>query len=530
MKLFTQLFLHLDQSTKEKDKIAALAAYLEKATESDKLWAIALFCGKKPPRLTQNLLLKTWAFSMAELPVWLWEESYAVTGDWAETIALVLPPPQDASDQSLASWMENLMEISDKGAAVKKAFILDSWSQLHGNERWVFNKLITGSFRPNITQRQLVLALAQHSGLERNAISHRLLEAWDPQKQSFQELLFSENEKDDISRPFPFSLSTDLEEEVESLGDPAGWQVEWLWEGIGVQIILREGACFLWSKEDDLISHKIPELQRLLKALPDGSVIEGSMLAWKEGMPLPFSVLQSRLNKKNIPAKVVKEVPVHFIAHDLLEMEGQDIREKPLVYRREKLVECIERADLPDLISLSEVIEFEAWPQLAELRAYARDFRSLGFMLRHKDSPYAAGRQSGRHWSWKADPMRIVAVLIYAERGRGAQAKSYSSYTLAVWKEEELVPLAKADKGLQEEEVEELEQWIKAHTLERFGPVRSVQAELVFELAFEGIEPSKRRKSGVVLHQPRILRWVRDKKAAEADSLEEVERLLGRLG
>jgi DNA ligase-1 len=531
MQLFAQLFTQLDQTNKTNAKVGALKEYFDKASEADKIWAIALFSHKRPRRAVNSSRLREWASEAADLPLWLFEESYHVVGDLAETIALLLPAAQQSSERKLAGWMEWVIALRELDETEKKQEVLQAWQQLEARERFVFNKLLTGGFRVGVSQKLMVRALSQHTQIEKNIIFHRLMGNWEPQETSYQELLFSDHEEARKSRPYPFFLAHPLEGEAAELGPPEAWLAEWKWDGIRSQTIKRAGAWHLWSRGEELITPKFPDLEPLGSKLPDGTAIDGELLAWQDATPLPFSLLQTRIGRKNLSKKILEKAPAHIIAYDLMEWEGEDIRHLPLSERRALLRQLVEQLAIPEQISLSEAVEFDNWEQLAELREHARDYHSEGFMVKKQDSVYEVGRKRGNWWKWKVDPLTIDGVMIYAQRGHGRRANLYTDYTFAVWKDEEtLVPFAKAYSGLTDQEINQVDRWVKRNTRERFGPVRSVVPELVFEIGFEGIQRSSRHKSGVALRFPRILRWRTDKKAEEADRLKSLLSMLERYG
>ena len=526
MQLFSRLFTQLDQTNKTNAKIAALVSFFEEAEDEDKLWAIALFSGKRPRRAVNTRLLREWAAEAAGIEPWLFEESYHVVGDLAETIALLLPPPEEKAEKPLHQYLHELIALREKEEEERKVYILTTWASLDSISRFVFNKLLTGGWRLGVSQRLMVRALAKQTGLEANAIYHRLMGDWKPQETNFQELLFSQNPNDNISRPYPFYLAYALEENPENLGKTEDWIAEWKWDGIRSQTIRRKGELFIWSRGEELITAKFPELEVFREAIPDGTVIDGELIAWKDGKPLSFGLLQTRIGRKNVSKKQLIEAPAHIIAYDLLEWEGEDWRKKPFIKRRNQLEKMVQKAGIPDRLSLSEVVDFDDWEPLTELREHARDYVAEGFMLKRTDSVYQTGRKRGDWWKWKVDPLTIDGVMIYAQRGHGRRANLYSDYTFAVWDGDQLVPFAKAYSGLTDKEMAEVDRFVKNNTIERFGPVRSVVPEMVFEIGFEGIRRSSRHKSGVAVRFPRILRMRPDKKAEEADTLERLKAFL----
>jgi DNA ligase-1 len=453
----------------------------------------------------------------------LFYESYAVVGDLAETITLVLPPDFEDSDYSLTYWIDYIKSLEPLDVIQKKEKILWAWSQLNEAERFVFNKFITGGFRMGVSQQLMVKALAKYSGVKENVVAHRLMGNWSPDIDTFQDLILAENTVDH-SKPYPFYLAYALEDSVDSLGDPHEWFAERKWDGIRGQVIVRDGQLFVWSRGEELVTDKYPEYSALLNILPEGTVIDGEILPFKEGRPLSFNHLQTRIGRKGVGAKLLKEVPVAFIAYDLLEWHGEDIREWPMELRRKQLEQLCETES--SVLKLSQLVHFNTWEALAHERGRSREFLSEGIMLKRKNSIYRNGRRRGDWWKWKIDPFSVDAVLIYAMRGNGRRANLYTDYTFAVWDGDQLVSFAKAYSGLTDDEIREVDRWIKQNTIERFGPVRSVKPELVFELAFEGINRSSRHKSGIALRFPRMARWRRDKRAGEANTLNDLNALL----
>jgi DNA ligase-1 len=522
MKNFANLFTALDQTTKTLGKIDALVDYFRQAPDADKLWAMALLSHRRPKRTVNTTLLATWASAQAGLPLWLFEESYHVVGDLAETITLLLPPPRTTSDESLTYWINFIRALEPLTIEEKQAQIYDAWSRLDHTERFVFNKLITGGFRMGVSQQLMVKALAKHTGTRETVLAHKLMGNWTPDQNTFTQLL--EEEQHDISRPYPFYLAYALEDDVTTLGTPEEWYAEHKWDGIRGQIIVRDRQLFVWSRGEELVTDKYPEYTVMLDLLPDGTVLDGEILPFLDDRPLSFNHLQTRIGRKTLSAKLLREVPVAFVAYDVLEWGGTDLRERPMHDRR-AILETICAQSHP-VLRLSALVTFATWEALAAERLRARELVSEGIMLKRKTSSYRTGRRRGDWWKWKIDPLTVDAVMIYAMHGAGRRANLYTDYTFAVWDQGQLVPFTKAYSGLTDDEIRAVDRWIKQNTLERFGPVRSVKPELVFEIAFEGIAKSSRHKSGIALRFPRIRRWRQDKPAAEADTLESLRLLL----
>jgi len=530
MRNFAKLFIQLDQTTKTNDKVKALANYFEEADDDDTLWTIALLSHRRPRRKVNTTMLREWAAELSEIPLWLFEDAYHVVGDLAETIALVLPPQSAVSDASLTYWIEYVKELGDVGDEERKQRVMMAWHMLGESERFIFNKLITGNFRVGVSQKLMTRALSQYTEIDEKILAHRLMGDWKPENTSLRQLIFAENPKDDISKPYPFFLAYPLEDEPKTLGMPEEWFAERKWDGIRGQLIVREQEIFVWSRGEELVTDKFPEYHVLRNLLPDGTVIDGEILPFKDGKPLSFQHLQTRIGRKNITQKVLDHSPVVLMAYDLLEYEGKDIRETAMLERRKKLEQVIKASRARHVLKLSELVAFTTWEELDNIRKNARLHFSEGVMLKRKNSTYQVGRKRGDWWKWKVDPLTVDAVMIYAQRGHGRRANLYTDYTFAVWDGEELVPFTKAYSGLTDKEIRQVDTWIKKNTIDRFGPVRSVKPEQVFEIAFEGINASKRHKSGVALRFPRINRWRTDKPIGEVNTLEDLHFILEKYG
>ncbi|MCB0065231.1 MAG: ATP-dependent DNA ligase [Caldilineaceae bacterium] len=529
MKAFAELYTALDETNKTNAKIALMATYFEHAPPADAAWVLHFLSGRRPRRAVNGRKLAEWAAAEAGVPDWLFGESYDAVGDIAETITLLLPETDAESDRPLHEWVEErLLPLQDLSETEQRQAIVRAWQELSRPQRFIWNKLITGGFRVGVSQKLVVRALADVSGIDTAALAHRLMGQWEPTPQFYKELLHPATEDTDSSRPYPFFLAYPIETDPASALDAprAQWQVEWKWDGIRAQLIRRQGETFLWTRGEELVTDRYPEVAGAAEKLPDGAVLDGELLPWKAGQVLPFAQLQRRIGRKTLGKKLLAEVPVIFLAYDLLEVNGADWRERPLHERRAQLVELITKLNSNTLL-LSPIAEADTWETLAELREESRDRMVEGFMLKRIDSPYRVGRQRGDWWKWKVDPYTVDAVLINAQRGSGKRASLYTDYTFGVWDGDgNLVPFAKAYSGLTDDEIRQVDRFVRANTQEKFGPVRTVKPELVFELAFEAIQRSNRHKSGIAVRFPRILRWRHDKKIDEADSLATIQGML----
>ncbi|MEO8569834.1 MAG: ATP-dependent DNA ligase [Ginsengibacter sp.] len=527
LELFAQLVTEIGSSTKTNDKLQSLVDYFAIAPGSDKVWVIAIFSGRRPRRTVNSRLMRDWCAEITNYPSWLFDECYHTVGDLAETLALLLPETKEKNqvNESLSYYLEKFISIEKQDEAVRKKFILDSWSRMNRDERFVFNKLITGSFRIGVSQKTIVNALAKTVDLSASVIAHRISGNWDPVTTSFNDLLSESASITDFSKPYPFYLAYALEEEPGNLGVPEEWQAEWKWDGIRGQMIKRNDELFVWSRGEELMTDKFPEYFILKDLLPDGIVIDGEIIPAVDGKPLPFSVLQTRIGRKNIGRKQLQEAPICFFAYDLLEFNYDDWREKSLAERRKKLEEII----VPiknNAIQISEIINFSSWNDLTELRKNSREMNSEGIMLKRKNSDYKVGRKRGDWWKWKIDPLTIDCVMVYAQKGSGRRSNLYTDYTFAVKDGDKLVTFTKAYSGLTDKEFAQIDNFVKRNSIEKFGPVRTVKPELVFEIAFEGIAASNRHKSGVALRFPRMSRWRKDKTVDEINTIEDLKAML----
>ncbi len=526
MKAFAELYAALDATTKTNEKIEALAAYFSCVPPEDAAWAIHFLIGRRPKRLIESRKLWQWAIDEAGIPEWLFGECYEAVGDAAETIALLLPSPRASSDKPLHYWVEErLLALRRADEPEQRDSLVWAWREMDDAQRFVWNKLITGEFRVGVSQLLVTRALAEVSGVDAAAIAHRLMGDWQPTAEFVRQFMSKDTSDADISRPYPFCLAHPLEGPVKELGPVEQWQVEWKWDGIRSQAIRRQGRTFVWSRGEELITDRFPEIVAACAMLAEGTAIDGEVLPWKDGAPLPFAQLQRRIGRKMLGSKILADVPVTLQAFDLLESGGEDVRGQPLEWRRERLEEIVQGVASPSL-TLSPKVEAGSWEELARIREQARTRGVEGFMLKRCGSPYRVGRRRGDWWKWKIDPYSVDAVLIYAQRGSGRRASLYTDYTFGVWDGGKLVPFAKAYSGLTDEEIRQVDAFVRRNTVERFGPVHVVKPELVFELAFEGIQRSTRHKSGIAVRFPRMARWRTDKKPEDADTLDIVKALL----
>ncbi|MBS0419391.1 MAG: ATP-dependent DNA ligase [Proteobacteria bacterium] len=527
MKAFSELYEELDTTTSTHLKVAAMVRYLRMAPPADAAWATYILSGRRLKRFIGPALLHRWLIQECGLPEWLVEESRATVGDLAETIALLTEggPDRQAPETSLSEWIEGrLLPLRSAGELRQREIVVEWWGTLPYRESFLVNKFLTGSLRVGVSELLVTRALSEVLSMARPDVSRRLMGDWFPSAAFWQSLQSGEAPVEDPSAPYPFFLASPLEAAVETLGDRVQWQAEWKWDGIRSQIVRRRGQCFIWSRGEDLVTDRFPEIVSAATRLPDGVVLDGELVAWRDGLIRPFAALQQRIGRKQVTAQILKSVPVRFLAYDLLEQDYEDLRLLSLRERRARLAAVVAAA--PEIIGISEVVEAESWQALAQLRTQSRTRSVEGLMLKALEAPYGTGRQRGSWWKWKIEPYSFDAVLLYAQPGHGRRSNQYTDYTFGVWSNGELVPVAKAYSGLSNEEITALDRWIRQHTQEKFGPVRAVEPTQVFELAYEGIAASTRHKSGVALRFPRIVRRRGDKPAAEANTLGDLEAVL----
>ncbi len=543
---FTDLYWRLDATTSTNEKLAALRDFFATATPDDAACGLAVLCGGRQLRAVSSTHLREWAAAATGLAPWLVEECYAHVGDLAETLALILPAPAadatSAPPPGLAEVMRTTIhDLRGADDDRKRDVVTAVWRRLAPRERIVWHKLLTGGLRVGVSRTLVARALAELAGVDPAVMAHRLMGDPVADGAAFTALLAPESSAAGNRRPYPFFLASPLDRgEVEAVATalgPAGeWQAEWKWDGMRAQLVRRGDEITVWSRGEELINEAFPEIVAAGQPLPAGTVLDGELLAVRDGRLLGFTAISKRAGRRRVTKKVLTDIPCVFVAYDLLEADGVDLRDRPLVERRRRLEALVPHAFDAALtdpatvgdgrLFLSPLVSGESWSDLATRRAESR-FRGVeGLMLKRRSSPYAVGRTKGDWWKWKIEPLEIDAVMLYAQAGHGRRAGLHSDYTLGVWHEGKLVTIAKAYSGLADAEIVEVDRIVRATTIEKHGPVRICTPTLVFQLAFEGVAHSTRHKSGVAVRFPRIVRWRRDKQPADAGSLADLERMI----
>jgi len=530
VKRFTELYFEIDGTNRTGEKVEAMVRYFREAPPADAAWALYFLSGRKLNRSVSTTALRQWLAEETGLPLWLIEECYDTVGDLAEALALLYPDRERRGDIPLHQLVEERMTpLRTLPDPEKRALLVDDWDRMSMPERLVWNKLIMGSFRVGVARTLLERAIARAADLPQPLVAHRLMGDWEPSAAGYETLVAPAGaEAIHHAQPYPFFLAQPVENATESLGDVGDWLAEWKWDGIRAQLLQRSGETRIWSRGEELVTDRFPEIAALGPLLPEGTAVDGEILAWDTTsdppQPLPFAALQRRIGRKNIGPKLLKEVPAALVAFDLLEKNGKDLRSAPLQERRAQLEALIAALDSP-VLRLSPPLDAATWDDLAALRARCREASAEGLMLKRKDSAYGVGRPRGDWWKWKIEPYSLDAVLTAAQPGHGNRANLFTDYTFGVWHEGRLVTIAKAYSGLTNPEIAAVDAFVRRHTLEKHGPVRTVEPLLVFELAFEGVQVSTRHKAGLAVRFPRISRWRKDKQPADADTLETLRSL-----
>jgi DNA ligase 1 len=528
VRAFSELYEELDTTTSTNLKVAAMARYFRAAAPADAAWAAYMLSGRRLKRFLGPTLLYHWLAEACGLPEWLLEECYAAIGDFAETVALLMESDTTiaSTDVPLATWIEErLLPLRAAEESQQREAIINWWRTLPYRECFLLNKLLTGELRVGVSELLVTRALAEVLEVPRADVARRIMGEWRPSAEFWDQLKSGEPAESDISAPYPFFLASPIEGDPATLGAREDWLAEWKWDGIRSQLIRRKGECFIWSRGEDVITERFPEIVSAAAKLPEGVVLDGELVAWRDGAIRPFSDLQQRIGRKKLSPAILTSVPVRFLAYDLLEEDYVDIRALPLSERRQRLEALIANAPV-EAFEVSAAVSAADWTELAKLREESRTRGVEGLMLKALDSPYGTGRQRGTWWKWKIEPYSFDGVMLYAQPGHGRRSNLYTDYTFGVRDGDTLVPVAKAYSGLSNEEIAELDRWIRSHTVEKFGPVRQVEPTQVFELAYEGIAASNRHKSGIALRFPRIMRRRLDKPAAEADTLQDLQAVL----
>lgn len=528
MKTLSKLYFNLDATNSTLEKQRILVEFFKAHAKEDTLWLVGLFTHRRSPRIVNTRVLRQWASDVSSTPLWLLEESYHIVGDLAETLALLVSKGKKSSlpNTSLAHWMQTYQSLQKASELEIKNFVLSMWQQMDYKESFVFHKIITGGMRVGVSDKLMSKALAKFLEKDENEITYRLTGNWKPWNTTFERLFILKDKEAALSKPYPFYLAYPVDDDIEKLGAEINWTAEYKWDGIRGQLILRNQNTYLWSRGEEEILNSFPEFKDYAQFNTHDIVLDGELLAYKDH-PLPFNQLQKRLGRKNPGKKICKNIPVFFMVYDVFEYQREDIRHLSLSKRKNIIKQWhqLNALSMPNIL-LSPELPFSHWKELKTLQSNARENHAEGLMLKKQGSAYLTGRKKGEWWKWKVEPLHFDGVLTYAMRGHGRRANLYTDFTFAVWKNNELITVCKAYSGLTDEELKEVDRFVKKNTLEKYGPVRKVKPELVFEIAFEGIAESNRHKSGLAMRFPRIARFRKDKTIEEADQIENLRNLL----
>ncbi|MCS7297208.1 MAG: ATP-dependent DNA ligase [Bacteroidia bacterium] len=526
MERFIALYQALEQTQSQTHKLRALQEYFQTADPHEAAWVVELLRGKHAKRFVSPQKLRLWLSAYLNLPLEIIEESYRHVGDLSETIALLLPNRQNPTGNlPPLPW---LAEVELPQAArfpedKQREWLYGYWQKLSFWEAFLFHKLLLGAMRVGVAQGLVIRALAEAFSLPEAHVAQRLTANWTPSPHFFLHL--QAHAQQESLEPYPFFLAYPIEElgpdfQIKT-ADLSEYLIEWKWDGVRVQLVRRGSGAALWSRGGVCLTESFPEVISYFSSLPSGTVLDGELLIMKEDIVQPFSALQTRLMRKRLSSSLLKRLPATIFVYDLLEWEGRDLRSLPLTERRQLLEEI---AKMYPFIQVSPLLPCSDWTELEVHRNHPPQ-GAEGLMLKKKDSPYLVGRRRGYWWKYKRRPFTVDAVLVYAQRGHGRRSGWYTDLTFALWDENaQLVTFAKAYSGLTDAEMQELTRWIRLHKIETIGPIVRVPPFWVFEIGFEGIQASNRHKCGYAVRFPRILRWRRDKKPEEADTLQALRR------
>ncbi|MEO1503881.1 MAG: cisplatin damage response ATP-dependent DNA ligase [Pseudomonadota bacterium] len=545
---FAQLLTSLVFTPSRNSKLRLLMRYFDKAPDPDRGWALAAIAGEMDLRAVQPSVIRGLVEERVD-PV-LFRLSYDYVGDLAETVSLIWPAEPEGTSVRLSDVVDQLAAAS---RSETPALLVRLFDQLPPEERFALIKLATGGMRVGVSARLAKTALSEWAGEQGvDAPVERIEELWHglepPYVALFQWLSGGGPEPDvDLSLAFrPMMLAHPIDAALYSADElkanaeseeatrarlaerlaPSDFAAEWKWDGIRVQAVATDNGRKIYSRTGEDIGHSFPDL---VEAMRWRGCVDGELLVVRDGEVAPFSDLQKRLGRKTVSAKMLREFPAHIRAYDLLHDGETDLRGRPFAERRTRL-EAWASENEADRLDLSGIVDFAQWDALAEIRAGARAAAQEGLMLKRRDAVYVGGRPIGQWFKWKRDPLTADCVLMYAQRGHGKRSSYYSDYTFGAWRGgedgPELTPVGKAYSGYTDEELLKLDRWIRNNTTDRFGPVRAVKTELVFEVAFDAVQVSTRHKSGVAMRFPRIKRIRWDKPAHEADRLETLQRMI----
>ncbi len=555
MRRFARLVIELAETRRTSAKVALLEDYLRQAPAADVAHVLGFLVGRRRPRRLPTRRLREWLAESIELPEWLVAACHEHVGDLAETLAILAEDVESESESEVGfdhdgPTLDDVMQryVLAPDLQVERTAqprIIEAWRHFDRDERFVLHKILGGGFRMGAGRALVIEALARVADVEAAVMAHRL--AGDPTLDAGRvtRLLSGLDDTDDAARPFPLALATPIETAISAggvaddpdaiasaLGDVSDWQIEPKWDGIRGQLVRRGATVALWSRHDEPIDRSFPEIVGGASGLGHDVVLDGEVIAVEGAAPRPFAELQRRLGTTRVEPMLFGGTPVAFIAFDLLELDGVDLRSEPLDERRRRLETVLRDRDPLDPIRLGPIVEVGDWSAAAEIRSESRRRRVEGLVVKRRSSPYRGGRVRGDWWKWKIDPFTADLVMTAARLGHGRRAGLYTDYTLAAWTGTDtpddprrLVTVASAYSGLEDREIATLDAWIRRSTIGRRGPVRLVEPSVVMEIAFEAVQESDRHRGGIALRFPRIVRLRTDKRATDADELTTIAAL-----
>jgi DNA ligase-1 len=541
MKLFSRLILDLEEAREPVRREGLLDGYFRVVSAEDAEWAMKLLSGKLFKKLVGSATMMEAGLTASGLPQWLFHESLKAVGDVCEAVALVLAEPEIESGLTLSECvLQRIMPLAGLQSCRQADFLVACWGTMSRAERLVYNKLVTGKLRSAVSVQEVSTLLANISGLSVSTINFRLATDWVPNGSFFLSLIAPDQSDAEHALPYEFCSAAPVAADLSVVEGGLGWLAEGLSDGLRAQVVRRRGKCYVWLRSGALVTDSFPEIAKACRGIPDGTVLDGEIVAWMEDGLRPVSAVTKRLDRKPRTVIPAGEPEMRFLAFDILENAGCDVRLVPFAERRRMLEEILsghisigltnseetrEPALLTRGLALSSALSVSDRTSITTLLDQARELGMRGLILKKVDSPYVSDEDQRSWFALKSEPLSVHGVLMYVERDSGGISPGFL-FTLGVWKDEDLIPIAKVGREFSTEQSSMIEAFVKENTLEKFGPVRTVRAAIVMELRFDGVEVSARRKAGIALRSPRIHRMCVGMRPEEAGRLSTILELL----